>query len=122
MVNPAFVEGQIRGGFAQGFGEAMMEGVVYDSDGQLLTGSLMDYALPRAADMPNLTVHATHHPTPMNALGVKGVGEAGTIGAPAAILNAVLDAVGSESVSHLDMPLTPCKIWMALHAAQKETP
>lgn len=121
VVNPAFVEGQIRGGFAQGFGEAMMEAVVYDDAGQLLTGSLMDYALPRATDMPALSIHSTEHPTPLNALGVKGVGEAGTIGAPAAILNAVHDAVAPLGVTQLDMPLTPCKIWSAIRAAQKET-
>lgn len=120
VVNPAFVEGQIRGGFAQGFGEAMMEAVVYDDDGQLLTGSLMDYALPRASDMPTLTIHSTEHPTPLNALGAKGVGEAGTIGAPAAILNAVIDALSPLGVTHLDMPLTPCKLWTAITAAQKE--
>lgn len=120
VVNPAFVEGQIRGGFAQGFGEAMMEEVVYDADGQLLTGSLMDYALPRAADMPELTIHTTAHPSPLNALGAKGVGEAGTIGAPVAILNAVLDALRPVGVRHLDMPLTPCKIWTAIRAAQEE--
>lgn len=120
VVNPAFVEGQIRGGFAQGFGEAMMEAVVYDDAGQLLTGSFMDYALPRAADMPDIAIHATEHPSPLNALGVKGVGEAGTIGAPAAILNAVLDALRPVGVSHLDMPLTPCKIWTAICAAEEK--
>lgn len=120
VVNPAFVEGQIRGGFAQGFGEAMMEAVIYDADGQLLTGSFMDYAVPRAADMPEMTIHTTESPSPMNALGVKGVGEAGTIGAPAAILSAVLDAVRPEGVMHLNMPLTPCNIWTALRAANEE--
>ncbi|GAB5446859.1 MAG: xanthine dehydrogenase family protein molybdopterin-binding subunit [Gymnodinialimonas sp.] len=121
VVNPAFVEGQIRGGFAQGLGEAMMESVAYDADGQLLTGSFMDYALPRAADMPALSIHSTQHPTPMNALGVKGVGEAGTIGAPVAILNAVMDALSPLGVAPLDMPLTPCKIWSAIAAAEKES-
>lgn len=121
VVNPAFVEGQIRGGFAQGLGEAMMEEVVYDASGQLLTGSLMDYALPRAADMPALNISSSEHPSPFNALGAKGVGEAGTIGAPAAILNAVLDAVRPLGVRHLDMPLTPCKVWSAINAAEKET-
>ncbi|OAN74373.1 xanthine dehydrogenase [Jannaschia sp. EhC01] len=120
VVNPAFVEGQIRGGFAQGLGEALMEQVAYDADGQLLTGSLMDYALPRAADMPTLSIEGSEHPSPLNALGVKGVGEAGTIGAPAAILNAVLDALQPLGVQHLDMPLTPCKVWSAIAAAEKE--
>ncbi|QXT38999.1 xanthine dehydrogenase family protein molybdopterin-binding subunit [Gymnodinialimonas ceratoperidinii] len=118
ILNPAFVEGQIRGGFAQGFGEAMMEAVHYDDDGQLLTGSLMDYALPRAADMPNLDINTTHHPSPFNALGAKGVGEAGTIGAPAALLNAALDALSPIGVTDLDMPLTPCKIWSAIRDAE----
>ncbi|MEJ6387973.1 xanthine dehydrogenase family protein molybdopterin-binding subunit [Gymnodinialimonas ulvae] len=122
LVNPAFVKGQVRGGFAQGLGEALMEQVVYDADGQLLTGSLMDYALPRATDVPSIEIFAQETPTPMNALGVKGVGEAGTIGAPAAILNAVLDALGPLGVTHLDMPLTPCKIWTAIRDAEEKTP
>lgn len=120
VLNPAFVEGQIRGGFAQGLGEALLEQVVYDEDGQLLTGSLMDYALPRATDMPDVTITGSEHPSPLNALGVKGVGEAGTIGAPAAILNAVLDALAPIGVAHLDMPLTPCKIWTAIDAAERK--
>ncbi|ABD54369.1 xanthine dehydrogenase family protein molybdopterin-binding subunit [Jannaschia sp. CCS1] len=120
LVNPAFVEGQIRGGFAQGLGEAMMEAVVYDDDGQLLTGSLMDYALPRATDMPGISIHGSEHPTSLNALGVKGVGEAGTIGAPPAILGAVLDALAPLGVTDLDMPLTPCKIWSAIQAAERD--
>lgn len=122
LVNPAFAEGQIRGGFAQGLGEAMMEAVVYDDDGQLLTGSFMDYALPRAVDVPHVSIHGSEHPTSLNALGVKGVGEAGTIGAPPAILSAVLDALAPLGVADLDMPLTPCKIWSAIVAAKKETP
>ncbi len=119
LVNPAFVVGQVRGGFAQGLGEALMEQMVYE-DGQLLTGSFMDYAMPRAADMPVLDIHKTESPSPMNALGAKGVGEAGTIGAPAAILNAVLDALAPLGVEHLDMPLTPCKIWSAMRAAEEK--
>lgn len=118
VMNPALVEGQLRGGFAQGFGEAMMEQIVFDADGQLLTGSLMDYALPRAKDVPVLVLRGTEHPSPMNALGAKGVGEAGTIGAPVAILNAVLDALAPLGVAHLDMPLAPCKVWSAIRAAE----
>lgn len=120
VLNPAFVEGQIRGGFAQGVGEALLEQVVFDDDGQLLTGSFMDYAMPRATDMPEVAIAGSAHPSPLNALGVKGVGEAGTIGAPAAILNAVLDALAPMGVLHLDMPLTPCKLWTAMHAAKEE--
>jgi carbon-monoxide dehydrogenase large subunit len=118
IINPALVEGQVRGGFAQGLGEALMEEVVHDADGQILTGSLMDYALPRASDMPPLAIHKSEHPSPLNALGAKGVGEAGTIGAPAAILNAVLDALAPLGVVDLDMPLTPCKVWSAMQAAE----
>jgi carbon-monoxide dehydrogenase large subunit len=118
LINPAFAEGQVRGGFAQGLGEALLEQVVYDANGQLLTGSLMDYAVPRADDMPALDLHVSETPTAMNAIAAKGIGEAGTIGAPAAILNAVLDALRPMGVEHLDMPLTPCKIWTAMRAAE----
>jgi len=121
IINPAQVHGQIRGGFAQGLGEALMEGVIYDGDGQLLTGSFMDYAMPRAADMPDLDIHTTRTPSPLNALGAKGVGEAGTIGAPAAILNAALDALAPLGVEDMDMPLTPSKLWLAIATAEQET-
>ncbi|MEZ5738773.1 MAG: xanthine dehydrogenase family protein molybdopterin-binding subunit [Burkholderiaceae bacterium] len=116
VVNPAQVDGQVRGGFAQGLGEATMEQVVYDENDQLLTGSFMDYAMPRAADIPALDIHKMHTPSPFNTLGAKGVGEAGTIGAPAAILNAALDALAGLGIAHLDMPLTPDKLWHAIHA------
>lgn len=99
-----------------------MEQVIYDGDGQLLTGSLMDYAVPRATDIPYLDLHVTETATSMNALAAKGVGEAGTIGAPAAILNAVLDALTPLGIEHLDMPLTPCKIWSAIRAAEEKGP
>lgn len=111
LINPALVEGQIRGGFAQGFGEAVMERIVYDEDGQLLTGSFMDYALPRAADMPDLEIDTHQTPSPFNLLGAKGVGEAGTIGGPPAILSAAQDAIG---VTDLQMPLTPFRVWQAI--------
>jgi len=117
-VNPMLVEGQILGGAAQGIGEALMERVVYDRDGQLLTGSLMDYALPRATDMPPVRLASLHTPSPVNALGAKGVGEAGTIGVPAAIANAVMDALSPWGIDHLDMPLTAEKIWRAMRAAE----
>ncbi|MEQ8602058.1 MAG: xanthine dehydrogenase family protein molybdopterin-binding subunit [Marivibrio sp.] len=119
IVNPALAEGQLIGGVAQGLGEAMMEAVRYDEDGQLLTGSLMDYALPRAADMPPIATGRRETPSPANSLGAKGVGEAGTIGAPPAVVNAALDALAPFGVAHLDMPLTAERIWSALKAAQK---
>ncbi len=121
VVNPLLVEGQLLGGMAQGIGEALMERVVYDGDGQILTGSLMDYALPRAADMPPVLLRSLATPSPVNALGAKGVGEAGCIGVPAAIVNAVVDALAPFGVRHLDMPLTSEKIWRALRdAANRE--
>lgn len=120
IVNPMLVEGQILGGIAQGVGEAVMERMVYDEDGQLLTGSLMDYALPRAEDLPPITIAKMAVPTRSNPLGAKGVGEAGAIGAPAAILNATLDAVRPHGVRHLDMPLTSETLWRALRDAGNE--
>ncbi|MBD3663901.1 xanthine dehydrogenase family protein molybdopterin-binding subunit [Sulfitobacter aestuariivivens] len=117
IINDAQVQGQIIGGFTQGFGEAMMERVVYDADGQLLTGSFMDYAMPRAADVPPLDIHKMQTPSPTNLLGAKGVGEAGTIGAPAAILNAAIDALSPLGIEDLTMPLTPHRLWDAIQDA-----
>ena len=119
MIDPEGVKGQIRGGAAQGLGEALMERLVHDGEGQLLTGSLTDYALPRAADMPPVDIHTTETPSPMNALGAKGVGEAGTIGAPAAILNAAADALAPLGIDDLDMPLTSHRIWHAIREAER---
>jgi len=118
VINAAQVRGQILGGFAQGLGEAMMEQVAYDEDGQLLTGSFMDYAMPRADDMPPLVIDKIETPSPLNSLGAKGVGEAGTIGAPAAILNAAVDALTPLGITDIDMPLTPGKLWQAIIAAE----
>jgi len=114
LVNPMLVEGQIVGGIAQGLGEVLMERVVYDDEGQLLTGSLLDYALPRADSMPAIRLETMQTPSPMNALGAKGVGEAGTIGTPPAVLNAVLDALAPLGVNHLDLPLTSESVWRAI--------
>lgn len=114
VVNPELLEGQLIGGIAQGLGEALMERVVYDADGQLLTGSFMDYQLPRAADMPRMDFGRIVTPSPLNPLGAKGVGEAGTIGAPAAILNAALDALAPFGVTELQMPLSGEKLWRAI--------
>ena len=111
VINPLLVEGQIHGGIAQGMGQALFEEVVYDENGQLLTSSLMDYALPRAEDLPRLELARTETPTPVNPLGAKGVGEAGTIGSTPAVVNAVVDALAPFGVTHIDMPLKPEKIW-----------
>ena len=114
IVNPQLFEGQLHGGMAQGIGEACMEQVIYDQDGQLLTGSFMDYALPRAAHMPAIHLHTLTTPAPGNLLGAKGIGEAGTIGTPAAIFNAARDALSPFGVTHLDMPLTSERLWRAM--------
>ena len=114
VVNPMLVHGQLVGGMAQGIGEALMEQMVYDPDGQLVTGSLMDYAVPRGTDVPPVIIDKIETVSPANALGAKGVGEAGCIGVPAAVVNAVVDALSPYGISHLDMPLTSEKIWRAL--------
>jgi len=115
------VEGQVHGGLAQGIGQALLEHCVYDQEsGQLLTGSLMDYALPRADDLPNFNVSHTVTPCTRNALGAKGCGEAGAIGAPAALMNAVMDALAPIGVTDLDMPASPHRVWQAIHAARAD--
>jgi hypothetical protein len=115
VVNPMIVEGQVHGGVAQGIGQALLEGAVYDGDAQLVTGSLMDYTMPRADDLPSFTVDTTVTRCPSNPLGIKGCGEAGAIAAPAAVMNAITDAIGSEDVA---MPATPQAVWMAIRKAQ----
>jgi aerobic carbon-monoxide dehydrogenase large subunit len=119
VINPLLAAGQVHGGIAQGLGQALLEGAEYDEQGQLLTGSLADYALPRATDLPSLEVSHTVTPSPVNPLGVKGIGEAGTIGATPAIVNAVVDALAPFGVVHLDMPLKPERIWKAIHQAER---
>lgn len=119
IVNPLLVAGQIWGGTAQGYGEAMLEQIVYAPDGALLTGSFMHYALPRATDMPPLTVVEQCTPSPLNPLGVKGVGEAGTIIGTAPIMNAVADALAPLGVTHVDMPYTAERVWSAIQAARR---
>ncbi len=114
VINPLLVEGQIHGGVAQAVGQALYEDVYYDESGQLVTGSLADYAIPRAHMMPPLNLLRTETPSLRNPLGAKGVGEAGTIGATPAVVNAVMDALAPLGVRHLDMPLTPQKIWAAV--------
>ncbi len=117
-VNPMIVRGQVHGGVAQGFGQAVLERTAYDkTSGQLLSGSLMDYALPRAADLPDIEVDLIEVPCTSNPLGVKGAGEAGAVGSPPAVINAIVDALSSAGVKSIDMPATPEKVWQALQAA-----
>jgi len=111
LVNPMIVEGQVHGGIAQGVGQALLEGAVYDKDGQLVTGSFMDYCMPRAHDVPSFRVDVTLTKCPSNPLGIKGCGEAGAIAAPAAVINAITDAIGSEQIA---MPATPQAVWTAI--------
>ena len=118
LINPLIVEGQIHGGLAQGIGQAMIEEAVYNEDGQLLTGSFMDYALPRATDFPRFELHATVTPTPVNPLGAKGVGEAGTLGSTPCIVNAAVDALSEFGVKHIDMMLRPEKLWRIIQGGQ----
>ncbi|HTS15376.1 MAG TPA: xanthine dehydrogenase family protein molybdopterin-binding subunit [Candidatus Sulfotelmatobacter sp.] len=117
-INPMIVDGQLHGGIVQGVGQALWEGAVYGSDGQLLSGSMLDYALPRASWLPNLELDETVTPSPVNPLGVKGVGEAGAIASTAAVANAVIDALAPFGIRHLDMPYTPQTVWRAMHAAK----
>ena len=117
-VNPMIVRGQVHGGVAQGFGQAVLENTVYDPDsGQLLSGSFMDYALPRADDLPDIEVELIEVPCGTNPLGVKGAGEAGAVGSPPAVINAILDALAPLGVAHIDMPATPERVWRAVQAA-----
>ena len=111
IINPLIVEGQVHGGLAQGIGQAMFEEVVYDEDGQPVTASFMDYVMPRAADLPAFELDRTVTPTPVNPLGAKGVGEAGTIGASPCVINAAVDALAPFGVKHVDMPLRPERVW-----------
>ena len=118
VINPMIVEGQVQGGIAQGVGQALYEETVYDENGQLLTGSLMDYVLPKAAQVPQYLCDRTVTPTDVNPLGAKGVGEAGIIGSTPAVVNAVLDALAPYGVRNLDMPLKPEKIWKILRSSR----
>ncbi len=115
VINPMIVDGQVHGGLAQGIGQALLEHAIYDEHGQLVTATLLDYAVPRAHHLPSFETDRTVTPCPHNPLGVKGVGEAGSIASPAAVTNAVVDALAPFGVRHLDMPLTPEKVWRAIH-------
>ena len=119
VLNPMLLEGQLHGGIAQGVAQALWEEMVHDSEGQVLSGSLMDYAAPKADLLPSFELDRTVTPTPVNPLGAKGVGEAGCVGAPPAIVNAVVDALAPFGVTHLDMPLRPEKVWSILRAADR---
>ncbi|MGH2459707.1 MAG: xanthine dehydrogenase family protein molybdopterin-binding subunit, partial [Chloroflexota bacterium] len=117
VINPKIVDGQVHGGVAQGVAQALWEEAVYDADGQLLTGSLMDYAIPTAESLPSIETARTETPTPVNPLGLKGVGETGTIASTPAVVNAVIDALSPLGIRHIDMPLKPEKIWRLLPTA-----
>jgi carbon-monoxide dehydrogenase large subunit len=121
VLNPLLVEGQVQGGIVQAFGQAMLEECVYDEQGQLITGEFMDYAIPRAADLPWIETDRTVTPSPVNPMGVKGVGEAGTIGATPALANAVADALAPFGVRHVDMPFKREKIWKLMQKGSRRT-
>jgi carbon-monoxide dehydrogenase large subunit len=114
VVNPIIVEGQIHGGIAQGVAQALYEEAIYDEDGNLLTGNMVNYLVPSAAEFPRWELHRTETPSPTNPMGVKGVGETGAIASPAAVMNAVVDALAGDGVTDIDMPATPERIWRAL--------
>jgi carbon-monoxide dehydrogenase large subunit len=118
VINPMLVDGQVHGAIAQGIGQALFEGVIYDGNGQLVNDTLMNYAIPRAADLPQLQLARTETPSPVNPLGLKGVGEAGTIGATPAVVSAVVDALAPFGITHIDMPLTAPKIWRLCRGIQ----
>jgi aerobic carbon-monoxide dehydrogenase large subunit len=118
VINPMIVEGQLHGGVVQGIGQALMELTAYDSEGQLLTGSYMDYGLPRASDAPEFSIESHPVPAKTNPLGVKGCGEAGCAGALTSVMNAVVDALSEYGIRHIDMPATPYRVWQAIQAAE----
>jgi aerobic carbon-monoxide dehydrogenase large subunit len=117
-INPMLIDGQVHGGITHGLGQALFEQVHYDSAGQLVTGSFVDYALPTAAELPSYETDRTETPSPVNSLGVKGVGEAGTIAGSATVTNAVIDALRPLGVTYMDMPLTPMRVWEAINEAK----
>jgi carbon-monoxide dehydrogenase large subunit len=117
VINPMLLEGQVHGGVVQGIGQALLEETVYDAEGQLLSGTFMDYAMPRADNLPNFSFKTRNVRCKNNPLGIKGAGEAGAIGSPPALINAIVDALHHKGVRHIDMPATPSRVWSALHAA-----
>ena len=119
LINPLLVDGQVHGGIVQGVGQAMMEHCVYDGkSGQLLSGTFMDYTMPRADDFPFFDLAYNEIPCATNPLGIKGAGEAGTIGSAPAVINAVVDALSPLGVRHVDMPATPSNVWRAIREAR----
>jgi carbon-monoxide dehydrogenase large subunit len=121
-INPLLIDGQVHGGIVHALGQALYERVHYDEDGQLVTGTFVDYALPTAAEMPSFETDRTVTPSPVNSLGAKGVGEAGTIAASAAVTNAVIDALRPLGVSYMNMPLSPMRVWEAIEEAKGGVP
>jgi carbon-monoxide dehydrogenase large subunit len=118
VINPIIVDGQVHGGIAQGIAQALYEEAIYDEDGMLVTGSMVDYMIPGAPELPNYTLDRTVTPSPTNPMGVKGIGEAGTIGSPPAVINAVIDALAPFGVTHIDMPASPMRVWETIQAAK----
>jgi carbon-monoxide dehydrogenase large subunit len=121
VVNPAIVDGQLHGGITQGIAQALYEEVVYDEDGNLVTGTMVDYLVPGAPEVPSFTLDRTEVPSPTNPMGVKGIGESGAIAAQPAVINAVIDALSHEGVTHIDMPASPFRVWQALQEARGRT-
>ena len=117
-INPMLIDGQVHGGITHGIGQALFEQIVYNEDGQLITSTFVDYALPTAAELPSYETDRTETPSPVNQLGVKGIGEAGTIAATPAVVNAVIDALRPLGVTFMDMPLTPLRVWEYIEAAK----
>lgn len=120
VINPLVVDGQVHGGIVQGIGQALYENAVYDEDGQLLSGTLMEYAIPHANQFPNIELDHTVTPSPVNELGAKGAGEAGTIASTPAVVNAVIDALSPLGIRHVDMPLSPPRVWAAIQEAREQ--
>ncbi len=118
IINPTIVDGQLHGGIAQGIAQALYEEAVYDEDGNLTTGSMVDYLIPGAPELPNYTLERTVTPSPSNVMGVKGIGEAGTIGSPPAVINSIVDALSPYGITHVDMPASPWKVWQAIQDSQ----
>ena len=118
VINPAIVDGQVHGGIVQGVAQALWEEATYDEDGNLLQSSMLNYLVPSAAELPSFEVDRTETDSPSNPLGVKGVGETGTIAAPAAVMNAVIDALSHFGITELEMPATPERVWRALEEAR----
>jgi len=119
VVNPIIVEGQIMGGLAQGVAQALYEEAIYDDDGNLLTGNMVSYLVPSAAEFPRWELHSTETPSPTNPMGVKGVGETGAIASPPAVMNAIVDALADDGITDIDMPATPERVWRALEEVRR---